>query len=30
MSVLETLIMTTFLAGVAGTGLGGLIGAMLQ
>ena len=30
MSVLETLIMTTFLAGVAGTGLGGLIRAMLQ
>ena len=30
MSVLETLIMTTVLAGVAGTGLGGLIGAMLQ
>ena len=30
MGVLETLIMTTFLAGVAGTGIGGLIGAMLQ
>ena len=30
MGVIETLIMTTFLAGVAGTGLGGLIGAMLQ
>ena len=30
MGVLETLILTTFLAGVAGTGLGGLIGAMLQ
>ena len=30
MGILETLIMTTFLAGVAGTGLGGLIGAMLQ
>ncbi len=28
--VLETLIVTTALAGVAGTGLGGLIGAMLQ
>ena len=30
MGVLETLILTTFLAGVAGTGLGGLVGAMLQ
>ena len=30
MGVLETLIVTTFLAGVAGTGLGGLVGAMLQ
>ncbi|MBR4889119.1 MAG: ZIP family metal transporter [Clostridia bacterium] len=30
MGVLETLIVTTALAGVAGTGLGGLIGAMLQ
>ena len=30
MGVLETLIMTTALAGVGGTGLGGLIGAMLQ
>ena len=30
MSVIETLIVTTALAGVAGTGLGGLIGAMLQ
>ena len=30
MGVLETLIITTVLAGVAGTGLGGLIGAMLQ
>ena len=30
MGVLETLILTTALAGVAGTGLGGLIGAMLQ
>ena len=30
MGVLETLILTTFLAGVAGTGLGGLIGALLQ
>ena len=28
--VIETLLLTTFLAGVAGTGLGGLIGAMLQ
>ena len=30
MGVVETLILTTFLAGVAGTGLGGLVGAMLQ
>ena len=30
MSVIETLILTTALAGVGGTGLGGLIGAMLQ
>ena len=30
MGVIETLIMTTFLAGVAGTGLGGLVGALLQ
>ena len=30
MGILETLILTTFLAGVAGTGLGGLVGAMLQ
>ena len=30
MGVIATLIMTTALAGVAGTGLGGLIGAMLQ
>ena len=30
MGVIETLLVTTFLAGVAGTGLGGLIGAMLQ
>ena len=30
MGVMETLIVTTALAGVAGTGLGGLIGAMLQ
>ena len=30
MGVIGTLIMTTALAGVAGTGLGGLIGAMLQ
>ena len=30
MGVIETLIVTTFLAGVAGTGLGGLIGALLQ
>ena len=30
MGVIETLLLTTFLAGVAGTGLGGLIGAVLQ
>lgn len=30
MGVVETLIITTFLAGVVGTGLGGLVGAMLQ
>ena len=30
MGVIETLILTTALAGVAGTGLGGLIGALLQ
>ena len=30
MGVLSTLIAATFIAGVAGTGLGGLIGAMLQ
>jgi len=30
MGVIETLLMTTFIAGVIGTGLGGLIGAMLQ
>ena len=30
MGVIGTLILTTALAGVAGTGLGGLIGAMLQ
>ena len=30
MGVIETLILTTALAGVAGTGLGGLIGAILQ
>ena len=30
MEVIGTLLLTTFLAGVAGTGLGGLIGAMLQ
>ena len=28
--IVETLLVTTFLAGVVGTGLGGLIGAMLQ
>ena len=30
MGIMETLILTTALAGVCGTGLGGLIGAMLQ
>ena len=30
MGVIETLLLTTFLAGVIGTGLGGLIGAILQ
>ena len=30
MGVIETLILTTFIAGVVGTGLGGLIGALLQ
>jgi len=30
MGVVETLIVTTALAGVGGTGLGGLIGALLQ
>ena len=30
MGVIETLIVTTALAGVGGTGLGGLIGALLQ
>jgi ZIP family zinc transporter len=30
MGVLSTLILTTFIAGVVGTGLGGLIGALLQ
>ena len=30
MGVIETLLITTFIAGVLGTGLGGLIGAMLQ
>ena len=30
MGVIETLLLTTFLAGVAGTGLGGLVGAVLQ
>ncbi len=30
MGILETLILTTTLAGVGGTGLGGLVGAMLQ
>lgn len=29
MGIIETLIVTTALAGVGGTGLGGLIGAML-
>lgn len=28
--IIETLLVTTFLAGVVGTGLGGLVGAMLQ
>ena len=30
MGVLGTLILTTALAGVVGTGVGGLVGAMLQ
>ena len=30
MGVIETLLLTTFIAGVVGTGLGGLIGAILQ
>ena len=30
MGVIGTLIVTTAIAGVAGTGLGGLIGALLQ
>ena len=30
MGIIETLLLTTFLAGVAGTGLGGLVGAVLQ
>ena len=30
MGVIETLIVTTALAGVVGTGIGGLVGAMLQ
>ena len=30
MGVIATLILTTFIAGVIGTGLGGLIGALLQ
>ena len=30
MNVIETLLLVTFIAGVAGTGLGGLVGAMLQ
>ena len=30
MGILETLILTTALAGVGGTGLGGLVGALLQ
>ena len=30
MGIIETLLLTTFLAGVAGTGIGGLIGAVLQ
>ena len=30
MGIIETLLLATFLAGVCGTGLGGLVGAMLQ
>ena len=30
MGVIQTLILVTALAGVAGTGLGGLVGALLQ
>ena len=30
MGIIETLIITTALAGVVGTGLGGLVGALLQ
>ena len=30
MGIIETLLLTTFIAGVVGTGLGGLIGAILQ
>ena len=30
MGIIQTLLVTTMLAGVGGTGLGGLIGAMLQ
>ena len=30
MGIIETLLMTTFIAGVIGTGLGGLVGALLQ
>ena len=30
MGVIETLLLTTFIAGVVGTGLGGLVGALLQ
>ena len=30
MGIIETLLLTTFLAGVAGTGIGGLMGAVLQ
>ena len=30
MGVIETLLLTTFIAGVVGTGLGGLVGAILQ
>ena len=30
MGIIETLLITTFLAGVVGTGLGGLVGALLQ